>query len=340
MKVDTLGRGVLLPELKLALDTSAPGYESIVSHAHGDHIPWDAKHAYATPETCDLLAIRAPFLRTTSVPWRERTRVGTAHVTFSPAGHILGSALTLIEAPDGATLLYTGDTKTRPSLTTAPAEYPRADELIVESTFGLPIFRFPEYAELGERMAAWAREAIAGDAVPVFLGYALGKSQEICAILQGHGIPVIAHGAVWNMIQVYERHGASFASTRAYVPGQVKGSGAALVVPDTFREHPMVLKLDHRLAYCSGWALLSKSRTQLDADALFPLSDHADFPGLLDIVREVRPRRVYANHGYADVFAHLLNKEGIPAAPLTVGHAEEDAAPTAAGQTTLEEGGF
>lgn len=340
MKVDTLGRGVLLPELKLALDTSAPGFESVVSHAHGDHIPWEAKHAYATPETCDIMAIRSPFIRTTALPWREPTSIGRAKVTMLPAGHILGSALTLVEAPDGSTLLYTADTKTRPSLTTPLAEYPEADELIVESTFGLPVFRFPDYAELGERMAAWARSVLAEGATPVFLGYALGKSQEILAALTRRGVPTIAHGAIWNMCQVYERHGVLFPTTRPYVPGQVKGSGAALVVPDTFREHPMILKLDHRLAYCSGWALLSKSRTQMDADALFPLSDHVDYAGALEIVKQVRPKRVYTNHGYSDVLAHLLNKDfGVPAAPLLVGHAEEDAGP-AGSQTTLEEGSF
>jgi Cft2 family RNA processing exonuclease len=330
VKVQTLGRGVLLPEPRLALDTSAPGYASVVSHAHGDHIPWDAQEAYATPETADLMAVRAPHIRVMRVPWGERTRVAGGHVTFLPAGHILGSALTLVEAADGSTLLYTGDTKTRRSLTTPLAEFPEADTLIVESTFGLPIYRFPDYAELGDRMASWGRECLAEGETPVFLGYALGKSQEILASLCRRGILVVAHGAVWNMCRVYERHGIPFEGARPYEPGKVQG--AALVVPDSFREHPMVLKLDHRIAYCSGWALLSRSRTQLDADALFPLSDHADYEGLRDIVQRVGAQKVYTNHGYADVLAHLLRKEGCDASPLHVGHAEEDAGPAGAQQ--------
>ncbi|HUR70243.1 MAG TPA: hypothetical protein VM370_13445 [Candidatus Thermoplasmatota archaeon] len=331
MKVDTVGRGVLLPELKLALDTSAPGYASVVSHAHGDHIPWEARHAYASPETCHLMGIRAPFVQTTAIPWREPVRIGDAKVTLLPAGHILGSALTLIEAPDGKTLLYTADTKVRHSLTTPEAEFVEADELILESTFGLPIYRFPDYAELGDAMAAWARSVLADGAIPVFLGYALGKSQEILAALDRRGVPTVAHGAVWNMCQAYERFGIHFAQTKAYVAGHVKN--AALVVPGSFQEHPMVLKLDHRIAYCSGWARLSKSRVQLDADMLFPLSDHADFPGLLEIVSRVKPKRAYTNHGYSDVLAHVLNKAGVPSAPLLVGHGEEDAGPSGAQQT-------
>lgn len=326
MKVETLGRGVLLPELKLALDTSAPGFRSLVSHAHGDHIPWDATRAWATRETADLMAIRAPAIRVEELPWREATRVGSAKVTPFPAGHILGSACLLIEAPDGETLLYTGDTKTRASRTATLAEHPRADVLVVESTFGLPIYRFPDYDALAERMASFARESLAEGEVPVFLGYALGKSQEILAILHERGVPTIAHGAVWNMCQVYERHGIAFPTTRPYAPGDVKD--AALVVPGSFRGHPMVLKLRHRIGYCSGWALLSKSRVQLDADALFPLSDHADFPGILEIVERVAPRKVYANHGYSDVLAHLLRKQGLDATPLSVGHVDtEDDAP-------------
>lgn len=325
---------MLLPELRLALDTSAPGFDSLVSHGHGDHIPWEATRAYATPATRDVLALRKPDLAVTDAPYGETFRVGRAKVTFHPAGHVLGSALVHVEAPDGETLLYTGDTKTRPSLTARQAEYPRADVLVVESTFGLPIFRFPPHEALAGRAAAFARQALAEGEVPVFLGYALGKSQEILAILTEAGIPTVAHGAVWNVCQVYERHRVRFPLTRPYVAGDVKG--AALVVPASFREHPMVLKLDHRIAYCSGWALLSKSRAQMDADCLLPLSDHADFPGLLEIVDLVAPRKAYANHGYADVFAHLLRKRGLDAQPLAVGHLEEDAA--AGAQQPLAQG--
>src|SRR5581483_9714197 len=175
VKVETRGRGVLLPDLKLALDTSAPGFESVVSHAHGDHIPWDARHAWASPETADLLAIRKPDLRVTTLPWREPAKVGRAKVTLLPAGHILGSALTLVESPEGERLLYTADTKTRPALTTPTAEFPEAEALRATA-------------------ARWAKETIAAGEVPVFLGYALGKGQELLAILHEGGVPTVAHG--------------------------------------------------------------------------------------------------------------------------------------------------
>lgn len=334
LRVETAGRGVLLPELRLALDTAAPGYASLVSHAHGDHIPWDAREAWCSAETADVMALRAPHVQPHVVPWGEAVEVNGATVTLHPAGHILGSACIHVSAPDGSTLLYTGDTKTRPGLTCPPAAYAEAETLVVESTFGLPIYRFPALDDLQARAVRFARAALAEGATPVFLGYALGKAQELVAMLGRGGVPVVAHGAVWNVCQVYERHGVAFPNTRPYRPGDLQG--AALVVPDSFREHPMVLKLDHRLAYCSGWALLSKSRVQMDADLLLPLSDHADYPGLLDIVDAVKPKRVFTNHGYADTLAHLLRKRGVDARELSVGHADEDAGPAA----TVEEGPF
>lgn len=335
VKVETRGAGVLLPGLRLALDAHLPGYESIVSHAHGDHIPWEARRAWCSAETADLLAIRKPDLETHVIPWGEPTRVGAARVTLHPAGHILGSALTHIEAPDGGTLLYTGDTKTRASLTTPTARFVEADTLVVESTFGLPVFRFPPQETVAAQMVRFARDTLAAGETPAFLGYALGKGQEIVAILGAAGVPTSVHGAAWNLCEAYMRHGVDFPHARPYAAGEVAGS--ALVVPPSFREHPMVTRIRSRVAYCSGWALLARSRIQRDADELVPLSDHADYEDLLDIVAQVRPRRVLANHGYSDVFAHLLRKRGIAAQPLAVGHLDEDAPGGAAAQRTLGE---
>ncbi len=322
VQVTTLGAGILVPRLKLALDSATPNYATLISHAHADHIPWDATHAYASPETCDLLALRRPELATTPLPWREPTRIGDARVTLYPAGHVLGSALTLIEAASGETLLYTGDTKPRAGFTCPRAEYPRADALVVESTFALPIFRFPPLEEIAARAVAFARSTLDEGVTPVFTGYALGKSQEIAAILLRGGIGVVAHGAVWNVAQVYERNGLHFDRMRPYAAGRL--DGAALIVPGSFRDHPMITKRVHRLAYSSGWAMLSKSRIQHDADILLPISDHADHPGLLEIVNAVGAKRVFCNHGYSDVFAHLLRKRGFQASSLSVGHLAED----------------
>src|SRR5439155_25430141 len=99
-------------------------------------------------------------------------------ITLIPAGHILGSAQFFLES-DAASLLYTGDFKLRAGLSAEPAEWRHADTLIMETTYGLPRYRFPPTAEVIEAMVAFCREALDEGAVPILFGYSLGKAQEI-----------------------------------------------------------------------------------------------------------------------------------------------------------------
>ena len=49
----------------------------------------------------------------------------------------------------------------------------------METTFGLPRFRFPPTPEVLAQVVKFCQEAIEEDVVPVLFGYSLGKSQEI-----------------------------------------------------------------------------------------------------------------------------------------------------------------
>lgn len=320
-------RGVLLPDARIALDTHEPGHVSLCSHAHSDHIPYRAPLAHATPATADILAHRAPDLRVERHAYGEEFTVNGARVTFLPAGHVLGSALTRVEL-DGEVLLYTADFKIREPLTCAPCargDDVRADVLVIESTFGLPVYQFPDTRAAQRKGVEFAMEVIDEGGVPVFLGYNLGKAHEIIRMLGEDGVPVMAHGAAWNLADVYTAHGVDFPNARAYAKGDV--AGHALVAPPSARASPMVTKLkDARVAYCSGWAALEPRRVQMDADLLLPLSDHCDFPDLCKFVEEVRASRVYANHGYSDVLCHILGKRGVDAHALHAGDFHEEEA--------------
>jgi len=52
------------------------------------------------------------------------------------------------------------------------------------------------------------------------------------------------------------------------------------------------------------------------SDAAFPLSDHADFPDLVEFVKQVAPRRIYTLHGFAADFAAHLRRLGFDARAL------------------------
>ncbi len=68
----------------------------------------------------------------------------------------------------------------------------------------------------------------------------------------------------------------------------------------------------------TGWATDSSAIYRYSCDAVFPLSDHADFADLLRFVEMVQPKRVLTVHGYVEEFARTLRERGVEAWALGV----------------------
>ena len=318
--------GLRAEALGAVLDPGVPVARAILSHAHADHAVDGHGAVWATPETLALYRRRNPAWAgaAKALSYGEEHEENGLRIRMVPAGHVLGSAQVLFS--DGEhTLLYTGDFKRRVGRTAAPAEAPPAAVLLTETTFGLPVFRFPPTAELESRLVAACREAIAEGETPVLLAYSLGKAQEAAAILTDAGIPSVLHGAAWKLLPEFAAAGISLPLSRAYETGPPE-PGEALITPPSTARAEMVRRIKRRrVIYLSGWAVREAARAEFDADVLLPMSDHADFEDLLEHAREVAPRRVVTLHGFAGDFARILEARGIPAEPLT-GREERPAA--------------
>ena len=68
-----------------------------------------------------------------------------------------------------------------------------------------------------------------------------------------------------------------------------------------------------RVGVITGWAMDPGCRFRYQADAAFALSDHADYPELMELVRRVEPKVVYTVHGFATEFAADLRRAGVEA---------------------------
>jgi putative mRNA 3-end processing factor len=91
---------------------------------------------------------------------------------------VLGSAQVRVEYR-GEVWVASGDYKTEADGTCAPFEPVPCDTFITESTFGLPIYRWPtQQALFAEINAWWQRNADEGRASVLFC-YAFGKAQRI-----------------------------------------------------------------------------------------------------------------------------------------------------------------
>jgi DNA ligase-1 len=307
--------GVFLPAHDLWLDPWEPKRFAFVSHAHSDHIA-PHKEMILSERTARLMQARMPGTRIEHVlPFGESRRIYNVDLMLLPAGHIFGSAQ-LFLAHENETLLYTGDFKLRRGKSAEAAEWREADTLIMETTFGLPRYQFPPTEQVIDQIVAFAREVIDEGAVPVLLGYSLGKAQEILCSLDGAGLTPMLHGSVFQMTRIYEQFGQSFCKYVRYNKNDV--AGKVLICPPSASRSPMIDNIPRkRVAMISGWAVEPSAIYRYQVDAAFPLSDHADYNDLVRYVDLVKPKRVLTLHGFAAEFARDLRQRGIEAWALS-----------------------
>ncbi len=306
-------KGIYLPEADLWLDPHFGVPKAFISHAHSDHVARHG-HTYCSETTALLITERYGKRKKgliETLPLRTNLDVPGWQLRLLPAGHIIGSAmLHLTRLADGATLLYTGDYKLRPGLSCERCELAQADTLIMETTFGLPMYRFPPLEQTVATAHHFVRTTLAKGETPLLLGYSLGKAQEILCALAGASAPVMVHDAVLKMTNAIAH--LLEGKLPAYQPFDAATANShALVFPPAGSKPSALAALPGvRTAMFTGWALQPAAKYRYRVDEMFPLSDHADYDELLETVAQVKPRRVYTVHGYTREFAADLRRMG------------------------------
>lgn len=320
--------GILLPQLGIGLDYSGKKAEHVfVSHGHADHIPWssNAEAVYATPPTKKFMKLRGAKYEVQDLPFKQSIETENARVTFYPAGHILGSAVTFVES-DFGNLLYTGDYRTPPSPATEGFELPDAqiESFITEATFSLPVYRWADYEELKAEITGFAQSALDEGYTPVFLAYNLGKAQEIMHLVKDLNHPVQIHGAGFKLCDVYEGEGIDLGNYETY--DRETCEGKILICPSSAINNGFASNVrSKRIAYCSGWAAMESRRSQLTVDKLIPISDHLDFFELISLCEQIQPKMTYITHTpNPDVVKHYLDQRNIPSQFLDMEGEQDD----------------
>jgi Cft2 family RNA processing exonuclease len=308
--------GLKLTRIDLAIDVCRRQPRGFISHAHADHM---GRHelAFCTPATARLYQHRLGPRRVKEMPYRRPLEWDGMRLTTYPAGHIFGSAMLLAEE-DGQSLLYTGDFKLGESATAERAEPPRADILVMESTFGHPQYRLPPRKLAVEQLLDLVRGAQRQGVTPVIHAYVLGKAQEVTRILTSAGIPVLQHPAIYAISRIYEECGCSLGEYREYPGHPVEGH--AIVAPPAGQRAAPLEGIGRTMTIAvSGWAAAPHTRRWLKAEHAAPLSDHADYDELLELVRRVDPQVVYCTHG-PETFVDRVRELGYDARVLGKAH--------------------
>lgn len=313
------------------LDPWRPVERALVTHAHSDHAHYGSKRYLTHPASADIMRQRlnAPNIETAA--YGESITINGVHVSFHPAGHILGSAQIRLEHA-GEIWVFAGDYKTQPDPTCAAFESVPCHTFISESTFALPVYRWPEQAEVFSAIHQWWRNNQIEGRASLLMAYSLGKAQRILAGLDLSIGPVFVHGAIEKMNAIYRAHGVALPifQTPSEAGRQQNFKDALILAPPgsamTLWARRFAPFSD---AFASGWMRLRGARKRLGVDRGFILSDHADWPGLLSAIAASGAEKILLTHGYAHTLARWLSESGVAAEALdTRFEGEQDQAST------------
>lgn len=299
----------------IAIDCNG-GNTSIITHAHADHASFKTrKQVLGSKETLALVEknYKKPE-KTKALKFGENTRIGDFDISLHNAGHILGSAQVLIE--DSESIAITSDFKLQNSLILKGAEPLSCDTLIIETTFGLAEYKFPEREMLYEEFASWIKKQLALNRFVVLAGYSIGKAQELTAFVNEYlGIAPIVHERIYENNRIYEKHNVKL-GTYYKLDHNLNDSDVLIVPPSICNAHLLQaigFSINKKVASAkaTGWQYKSFF------DRVFALSDHADFNQLIEYVKLAEPKLVLTMHGFAKEFAsYVRRKLKIPARPL------------------------
>lgn len=330
--------GLYCPPGDFYIDPWRPVARAVITHAHSDHARVGHAHYLAHTDSEGTLRTRlGQDINLQTLPYGEAIEHHGVRVSLHPAGHVLGSAQVRLEH-GGRVWVASGDYKTEADGTCTPFEPVPCDTFITESTFGLPIYRWPTQAVLFAEIDAWWRANAQVGRASVLFCYAFGKAQRILHGVDASIGPIVVHGAVEPLNAVYRAAGVALPPTLRVSD---EGVDAALLkrslvlAPPSAQGTPWMKRFgNYADAFASGWMQLRGTRRRRGVDRGFVMSDHADWPGLQQAIAGTGAERVFVTHGSVQVMVRWLSEIGLDARGFKTEYGDEDdqEAPSASGE--------
>jgi putative mRNA 3-end processing factor len=316
--LECTARGLYCPAGDFYIDPWRAVDCAVITHAHSDHARWGSKAYLAAEPGRELLRWRlGEEIALETLRYGETRSIGSARVSLYPAGHILGSAQVRIEV-DGVVAVVTGDYKRQRDATCTPWEPVPCHLYVTESTFALPVFRWPSIQTIIEEIENWWLGNQADHRTSVLLAYAVGKSQrliaELCRRMGNDGASeILVHGALIGPNHAYRMSGVAIPELES-ASSQARNhdwSKALVIAPPSAQNSPWLSRFKNpSLAMASGWMGIRGTRRRRALDRGFVLSDHADWEELQASIEECQPEAVWATHGFAETMARYQSELG------------------------------
>jgi putative mRNA 3-end processing factor len=307
-------QGLYCPPGDFYIDPWRAVDRAVITHAHADHARTGHGHYLASEVGQEVLRIRLGDINLQPLAYGQTIEHHGVKVSLHPAGHVLGSAQVRLQWR-GEVWVVSGDYKLDPDPTCAPFEPVKCHTFITESTFGLPVYRWPDTTLVMQDINAWWAANASQQRASVLYAYSLGKGQRVLAGVDASIGPVVTHSSLNALNDVYRRAGVALPVTQAVTDLTEADRHRALVVAPPAAAGGTWLRRfgAYADAMASGWMRVRGARRRRGVDRGFVMSDHADWPSLLKAIHATDAQRVIVTHGSTAVLIRWLQEQGLQA---------------------------
>ena len=297
------------------IDPSKPVKKALITHAHFDHFTFGCEEYISTKETAILLKERVgDNIKIKTFEYGEEFKINGINISFHPSGHILGSSqIKFIFAEEK--WLISGDFKLQKDKTCKQYEIVKTDYLISECTFGLPIFKWDESNKIANDISKWITNS--PEKTSLLFCYSLGKAQRLLNEISQTNFKgnIYSHDSIHKMNNSYKKLGIDIKDTikieNKKKIDELKGS--LILLPPSLSKGSYLKNFKNiQTAFASGWMSIRALRKRLGYDKGFAISDHADWDGILEVVKKSEAKNVFFHHGDSEALSkYLVEKESI-----------------------------
>jgi putative mRNA 3-end processing factor len=318
-------KGIYCAKGDFYIDPWKPVPYAVITHGHSDHARAGNGTYLCQHFTKPILKLRLGDITIQSVEWGEPVDMNGVKISLHPAGHIIGSSQIRVEY-NGHVWVVSGDYKTENDGISGEIEIVPCDVFITESTFGLPIYEWKPQRELFYDIQNWILSNREEGNNSVLIAYSLGKAQRILKALEEIASLIYVHGAVWNVHQTLLGAGMQLPEVKRITPDMNKSNFKTdlIIAPPSADQTPWMSRFQpYSVGVCSGWMQVRGNARRRNVDAGFAMSDHADWKGLISVIRGTGAKKVFVTHGFQSAFSRYLNEIGIEAAEVKTEFGDE-----------------
>ncbi len=301
-----------LNELNLSLDPiskSAISDINFVSHAHKDHISKNTKENsiyFGTKPTLDIAEILFNDQKQSKIlEFNKNYKIDNLSYKIINSGHILGSYSLVLEY-NGSKITITSDINTYNTTTTKATIPEDTDILIIESTYGSEKDIFPKRDEEYSKLLRWILLNSLNNKLPIISAYTLGKTQEILKLIcDNTNLKTGLTNEAYDICNIYEKNNIKLKNYEK-INGNVNELDLMILPPSKINKsyiHALstICKKDITFASTTGLGL--------NFGQQFKISDHSDFNGLINYIKESNAKTIYTYHGKDVELSLALNKK-------------------------------